>query len=222
MRGQSVGGFASKAIRASRKARSKIPSLAALRRLAGETQAARILQLELELREARQRLDEMTRLAHIDALSGLANRRAFDDEMRRTVDRAARYGTAAAVAIFDIDRFKAINDLYGHGVGDGVIVAVAQCLRSQVRASDFVARTGGDEFAIILANIDLEGARLRAERLREAVGRLEYRLGDVVIPVPVSVGVSAIEPNKGQCALHEADQAMYRQKRASRTIYVLG
>lgn len=164
----------------------------------------------------------MTRLAYLDELSGLANRRAFDDELRRTMDRATRYGMPAVVAIFDIDRFKVINDVFGHRAGDAVIAAVSNCLRTHVRASDFAARTGGDEFALILSNIDIEDGSQKIESLRRELGRLEYQFGTNSIQISVSVGISAIESGFGGCAMHEADLAMYRQKRASRTIYTLG
>jgi diguanylate cyclase (GGDEF)-like protein len=190
--------------------------------LTGQPRPSRLLRLEQELQEAKARLDAMTRLAYLDEMSGLANRRAFDDELRRTIDRATRYAMPAVVAIFDIDQFKAINDRYGHRAGDAVIVAVAQCLRTHVRASDFVARTGGDEFAVILSNIDLEDAGQKVEALRQAFGRIEYHFAAEPVHVSVSAGLSAIEAGFGQCPLHEADLAMYRQKRASRTIYTLG
>ena len=212
----------SKAPRVPRKLVTKRLKLAVPSGLTGHPRLSRVLRLELELQEAKKRLDDMTRLAYLDEMSGLANRRAFDDELRRTIDRATRYAMPAAVAIFDIDRFKAINDLYGHRAGDAVIVAVAQCLRTHVRASDFIARTGGDEFAVILSNIDLEDARQKVEALREAFRRIEYNFATEPVQVSVSVGVSAIEAGFGQCPLHEADLAMYRQKRASRTIYTLG
>jgi diguanylate cyclase len=189
---------------------------------AAQSRPSRLLRLERELQEARRRLDDMTRLAYLDEMSGLANRRAFDDELRRTIDRATRYAMPAVVAIIDLDRFKAINDLYGHRAGDAVIVAVAQCLRTHVRASDFVARTGGDEFGLILSNIGLDDAGQKIEMLRAELGRIEYSFGAEPVHVSVSVGISAIEAGFGRCPVHEADLAMYRQKRASRTIYTLG
>lgn len=185
----------------------------------GASDAARIAQLERELREARNRLAEMTRLAYVDSLSGLGNRRAFDEEMLRTIDRARRYQMPATVAVFDIDRFKEVNDLHGHDAGDAVIVAIAQCLRSQIRASDFVARIGGDEFAVILSNIAFEDACQRVELLREAVGCIEYKLHGEILRLSVSVGTSVVETQAGHQPLREADKAMYRQKRAARTIY---
>lgn len=183
---------------------------------------SRISRLEMELLQAKKQLRDMQRLAYLDEMSGLANRRAFDDEFRRTIDRATRYAMPAVVAIFDIDQFKAINDRYGHRAGDAVIVAVAQCLRTHVRASDFVARTGGDEFAVILSNIDFEDAGQKVVALREALSRIECQFAGEPIQVSVSAGLSAIDTGFGRCPLHEADLAMYRQKIASRTIYTLG
>ncbi|AMJ61644.1 GGDEF domain-containing protein [Bosea sp. PAMC 26642] len=186
---------------------------------AGSAANDRIAQLERELRDAHRRLAEMTRLAYVDSLSGLGNRRAFDDEMLRTVDRARRYQMPAVVALFDIDRFKEVNDLYGHDAGDAMIVAIGQCLRSQIRASDFVARIGGDEFAVILSNIAFEDACQRVELLSEAVCAIEYKLGGEMLQISVSVGTSAVEADPSHQPLRAADQAMYRRKRAARTIY---
>ncbi len=179
----------------------------------------KIASLERALLDARKRLDLMTRLAYVDSLSGLGNRRAFEDEMRRTQDRAARYGLPAAVAIFDIDAFKAINDLHGHEAGDVVIVAIGSCLRSQIRASDFVARIGGDEFAVILNNIDFEDALQRARAMKDSIAELDVVLNGLTLTVSTSVGVSAVHSSRPTDPLKEADLAMYRQKKAAKSIF---
>jgi diguanylate cyclase (GGDEF)-like protein len=179
----------------------------------------KIASLERALQDAERRLGTMTRLAYVDSLSGLGNRRAFEDEMRRTQDRAARYGFPAAVAIFDVDAFKAINDVHGHEAGDVVIVAIGSSLRSQIRASDFVARIGGDEFAVILNNIEFEDALSRIEAMRASVAALDVVLNGAHLSVSTSVGVSAIHSSRPTDPLREADQAMYRQKKAAKSIF---
>lgn len=179
----------------------------------------RIAALEKDLAEARRALAEMTELAHIDALSGLPNRRAFESELRRAQDRAARYQQRSAVAIFDINEFKSLNDRYGHAVGDAAIIAISTCLRDNVRASDFVSRMGGDEFAVILQNIDLMNAQLKISAIVISISNLNVCVDREIIRISASAGVAAIERGDGGDAINRADMMMYRQKRRSRTVY---
>ena len=130
-----------------------------------------------------------------------------------------RYGSGYCVAMMDIDEFKAINDAFGHDVGDTVIASVAetgaQAIRDRV---DAIGRLGGDEFAIVLPHVDLEGARQSVERIRESIEQRRFAADDREFSVSVSIGVA--EADAGDTApamqLKRADEALYRAKRSGR------
>ena len=161
----------------------------------------------------------MRRLALVDDLTGVANRRAFLERARLELTRAARYGLALSVAMLDIDRFKAVNDEFGHAGGDRVLKAVADALRKHVRVGvDEVGRLGGEEFAVLLPETAVEGAEIAAERLRWAIEALVVDLDGAAISVTVSFGVA--EPISGheklEAWMSRADGALYAAKRNGR------
>ena len=161
--------------------------------------------------------------AHHDDLTQLANRLMFQDKLRAAISTARTGGPGFAILCLDLDGFKPINDLHGHGFGDGVLVGVAQRLRESVRDSDTVARTGGDEFAIIqtMAGQPEEAVAL-AERLLETITR-PFELAGRHARIGVSVGI-ALCPEHGQTPdllLRNADQALYRAKKAGRKTWCL-
>ena len=166
-----------------------------------------------ELARAR---DEAERLARIDVLSGLANRRCFEEVAARELSRAQRYGLPLSILLIDIDRFKLVNDTHGHAAGDAVIRAVAAVSQSVVRDNDFVARIGGDEFSILLPGSGLDQALVVAERLRMRLATTPVEHGGDVLAFSVSVGVSqwvATDTDMGSL-LQRADQALYAAKQA--------
>lgn len=158
-----------------------------------------------------------------DPLTGLANRRYFDERLREETTRAARYALPVACLFIDIDGFKQINDTYGHQTGDRALVLVAACVRQQVRLGDTLARYGGEEFAALLQG-DLKDATVVAERVRQAVSALELLdESGMRIGLTVSIGVSARaskhrdDPSTpGATLIGEADRAMYLAKRHGR------
>ncbi|MEQ6341754.1 MAG: diguanylate cyclase [Gammaproteobacteria bacterium] len=164
-------------------------------------------------KQAEQHLEH---LALRDHLTGLYNRAAFNDALRRTLDAARRRGTRAALIYMDLDRFKPINDLYGHAVGDAVLQQVAMRLQRDVRSTDTVARLGGDEFAIILADVDnWIGAELVASKLAEALAE-PMSVQDLSLNIGASLGM-AIYPDVTTDEIDlvkHADDAMYRAKQA--------
>ena len=158
---------------------------------------------------------ELSSSALTDPLTGVANRRALSLELTRMLARAQREQRSVQVAFIDLDGFKAINDHYGHEVGDCFLVHIAKRIAGSVRAGDFVARYGGDEFVVITCNTGLDELRLRLERL--TVGRY-VRDGIVIDYSGASVGVaaSANDETNGEHLLARADAAMYATKKARR------
>lgn len=163
------------------------------------------------LRSAQEALAE---LANFDALTGLPNRRAFDQALEREWDLTTQDGSDSFVVVADLDRFKELNDLHGHAAGDEALRQVAQALRQVVRDTDVVARLGGDEFAVILVRCGGEAAaRGFHEAMRE---RLAERLRALPIPVEISIGHASLRASScGADALHAADLAMLAAKRRS-------
>ncbi len=178
---------------------------------------ARSVLLQLLGIEERERLHELARL---DALTGLDNRRQFDDTLLREWRRAKRMDEGLSVLLIDIDHFKRINDTYGHPTGDLYLREVAQTLaRCATRASDEIARYGGEEFAVVLPGASLEQARRIAQRMRIEVEDLRLASPAAGGVVTVSVGIGAAERIGGADPaplLRAADQALYEAKRGGR------
>jgi diguanylate cyclase (GGDEF)-like protein len=174
----------------------------------------------LALREA-----EMRRLASVDPLTGLANRRHFFSLAEAEVSRARRYGGPVALIMGDIDKFKRINDTRGHPAGDAVLTAVALCLESEARPNDTVARLGGEEFAVLLPGADAASALAVAERLRARVEGLELAWEGARVPVTISLGCASSVPGANdpqsplaffESMVRSADEALYAAKAAGR------
>jgi diguanylate cyclase (GGDEF)-like protein len=155
-------------------------------------------------------------LATTDGLTGLANRRHFLDLAERDVARARRSGRPFAVAIFDLDRFKVVNDQHGHHAGDDVLRAVAACTLANVRASDAVARYGGEEFAITFPEVGAADAEAAGERVRAALAALRVPVagGEVRVTVSLGVAVGVGPALELEGLLRRADAAQYRAKQA--------
>ena len=158
-------------------------------------------------------LEKLADEARTDALTGLLNRRGFDERAAPELARARRESTSIAIAAFDIDYFKRVNDEWGHEVGDRVLVRVAEVLLSQSREIDVVARFGGEEFVVLLPDADTEIAYKFAERVRALVAHDPEPLP----PVRASAGVTAaVAPATVEPLIHGADTALYGAKRAGR------
>jgi len=155
--------------------------------------------------------------ALFDGLTGIHNRRWFDDTLTRVVRRAAYDRTTLSVALLDIDHFKRFNDDYGHAAGDRVLQTVAKTLSTDLRPTDLVARFGGEEFVVILPGTDHVGACVALNRLREAVARTTVDCGETLPQVTISVGIATATPDEEPSQLvARADAAMYRAKQAGR------
>lgn len=180
--------------------------------LRGELQAAR-----QEIRSKQREMDVFVNEARIDPLTGVKNRRSFDEELSRCFAQRQRQGTHFSLILIDIDHFKKFNDVYGHLAGDLVLRSVAQTLASTFREMDLVCRYGGEEFAVICPGSRLLEAAAAAERIRQAVAAKSVVLKEGTVQVTVSLG--AAEVGSGEIAdglIQRADDALYSAKRAGR------
>jgi diguanylate cyclase len=170
-------------------------------------------------------VDALVDLSSRDALTGLANRRSFEVTLAREIDRVARSGEPALLLVLDIDHFKRVNDTYGHGAGDLVLKAVAGALVESVRPMDFVARIGGEEFAIVLPNCPSAFGETVAERIRRRVERMPVNVGPgQTLAVSVSIG-GAFAPQWVRSTpllwVERADQQLYKAKALGRNLVQL-
>lgn len=176
---------------------------------------AGIVRANLALSAERDRLvAELDRLARTDPLTGLPNRRVLEERLEEELHRSARSRRPFAFAILDVDRFKSINDTYGHPAGDEALTRFAATLRSQARHADFVARFAGDEFAVVLVDADATNARAILERMVQAVRELRLENG---APLTASAGGTLSYPvDSAETLLERADAALYQAKQAGR------
>ena len=178
-------------------------------------QAMNLLSLRQTQKDLTAALEKMTRLATLDDLTGLLNRRAFFDEAERQRSLVRRRKGSMCVAIIDIDHFKKVNDEHGHAAGDAVLKAVARTLREGLRDSDLVGRIGGEEFALAMPFTRLQDAIRRLQQLRQGVA-LQKAVGG--IRVTLSGGIGELEDGQESIAvaLKRADEALYRAKTSGR------
>jgi diguanylate cyclase (GGDEF)-like protein len=158
------------------------------------------------------------RAASTDALTGLANRRTLVGEGRWRIDRARRLGQPLALAVIDIDRFKGINDRFGHEVGDRVLRQVADLLAQAAGENDLVARQGGEEFVMVLHDTDLPAAYTGLDELRRRIAASSLETSGAVVRVTVSIGLTALADDDSGLddPLRRADAALYRAKSGGR------
>lgn len=170
--------------------------------------------LKTQLFQLQARFGEMERLAHQDALTGLANRRRMETRLAQQAEQFQQYGLCWAVILFDIDHFKRVNDAHGHEQGDFVLQETARLMQYELRGTDQLARWGGEEFLILAGHSDLVHARALAERLRLLLAR--HSFGEVGA-LTASFGVAAYRDGESVSALMQrADEALYRAKRAGK------
>ncbi len=161
---------------------------------------------------------ELMYLASVDPLTGSANRRSFVEQSQAEIARAERYGRPLSILMLDVDRFKAINDTYGHEAGDKVLRAIGATLRASLRPTDIVGRLGGEEFAILLVETALPDAARLAENLRAELAALAIAHGDETLTFTASFGVAPLAGGRDglENALRVADSLLYEAKRAGR------
>lgn len=178
----------------------------------------RIKELQDELRTKNEQLKLLTRT---DPLTGIANRRHFMESLQSEFRRAQRYRSALAFMMADLDRFKSINDTYGHLFGDQALIAVSCAFTEALREHDLVGRYGGEEFGMLLPETDLAGAAVVAERCRSMIEscKLSTNNGDSTISITVSLGVAAIPAAKIEAPddlIRVADEALFAAKQGGR------
>ena len=174
------------------------------------------LELQQHVMEAQQH--ELERLARIDPMTELLNHRSFFAEADRALEWVRRTGQPAAMILFDLDRFKVLNDTQGHAAGDAALIAVAELLRAEHRANDAIGRLGGEEFALVVRDADIAAGRRAAERLRAALAALEVLHDGTTISLTASFGVAELcaTDDRPDAAVRRADAAMYAAKRLGR------
>ncbi len=161
--------------------------------------------------EFRRLLRHQTELSRIDSLTGILNRRAFQEAGDLEINRLRRYGRPLTLAFMDLDDFKAVNDKLGHAAGDAVLTSVAQCLKSELRVTDFVSRLGGDEYGVLLPETGTLGAEKVLSRLKDALLR-EMSISKWPVTFSIGVVTCTSAPAGMQHLLHLADQLMYDAK----------
>ncbi len=162
--------------------------------------------------------EEIYRMTIVDGLTQIYNKRYLLEFMEREMSRCQRYGRPLSVAMIDIDRFKKVNDTYGHIAGDHVIKEVAGCIRTRVRKEQCFARYGGEEFVLVMPETEPEKVLVFAEKLRGLVEALRIGFEDVVIPITISLGVARMSPHMTDpnMFLEAADAKLYEAKSAGR------
>lgn len=166
---------------------------------------------------------KLSQYATMDALTGLGNRRALAAQAGQWTSWAARYGSALTFLLIDVDRFKKMNDAWGHAAGDKVLIAIADVIRGSLRSADLVARYGGDEFAVLAPELEPDDAHIVADRLVAAIRSVRVDAGDgAYVTVTVSVGIATAfdppdsPPRALDVMLSAADRSLYAAKKAGR------
>jgi diguanylate cyclase len=181
----------------------------------------RIADLEREAQELHSKLDREKHGARLDPLTGIANRKSFDERFTQEIARLAQGGPSLVMLLWDIDSFKVINDSYGHRAGDRVLQSVAACFTTALRGSDFVARIGGEEFAVLLSGLKLAEALNIANQVRTAIAALRFHFRGTPVRVTISCGVTELHQNDApNAAFDRADAALYRAKHGGKNLCV--
>lgn len=163
------------------------------------------------------RSETFEQAALTDALTGMNNRRYFDDALKEYLREFARIDKPIGLMILDLDHFKNVNDTHGHDTGDEVLRSVAKCLKDFTRYHDVAARLGGEEFAVVAPNLDLETLGKLADRIRRAVSALTITSGNVALKVTTSVGLAVWDRKESSEEFFKrADRNLYKAKREGR------
>lgn len=177
----------------------------------------KVTALESDGNLLRSKLEETQKQAMRDVLTGIPNRQAYEERLASEIARSKRYGTPLSMVVWDVDKFKSVNDNYGHAGGDRVLKVVAELLSSRVRETDFVARYGGEEFVMLMPETNAEQAVQVANKLRSDIEQTPFHFHDTRVPVTISAGVAQYHKDEMVTSLFErADAALYAAKEAGR------
>lgn len=188
----------------------------------GDKEIARIgIALNTTISALKERDEALRRMANHDGLTGLMNRKYFVERLEHEISRIARGGPSAALFFFDLDRFKYINDTYGHAAGDRLLIQVANLLTQRMREHDLVARFGGDEFTLLAYNVEMEGAREIAESFIELMRDFTFYEGGGTLKIHFSIGITVINDGSHSAndCLKEADAAVHQSKARGRNCF---
>jgi diguanylate cyclase (GGDEF)-like protein/PAS domain S-box-containing protein len=182
----------------------------------------KVLERTAELQKTAVNLQEanelLTTLATEDGLTGLKNRRVFQERLDQEVQRSIRYGLPLSLMLLDVDHFKQYNDRFGHPAGDEVLKTVGEILMQSARATDLVARYGGEEFAVIMINTDQENSTVLAERVRQSIEQMKWDLRQITASIGVAtLGLEVAAPLE---FVRAADAALYQAKHQGRNVVV--
>jgi diguanylate cyclase len=185
-----------------------------------ERMRTRIAELERETTELHSELDSEKHSARIDPLTGIANRKSFEERFTQEIAKMPAV-EPAVMLLWDLDNFKIINDSYGHRAGDRVLKSVAACFTAAVRGNDFVARIGGEEFVMLLSDAKAAQAMLIANQIRSAVEALRFHFRGTPVRVTASYGLTELlEQDGAGSAFDRADSALYRAKHSGKNLCV--
>jgi diguanylate cyclase (GGDEF)-like protein len=162
------------------------------------------------------------RAAQKDPLTGINNRAAMDSALAREIEMARRHRTPLSLIVMDIDKFKKINDTFGHATGDSIIKSFTEVVNQVIRKTDMFFRYGGEEFVVVTGNTGQDGAMRLAERIRREIEKMEVRLPQRRLHVTVSLGVASLNGNEdGKSLFERADNALYQAKHSGRNCVCL-
>ncbi len=173
--------------------------------------------MKVEAYDLHKRVEDEQSRAQVDALTRLANRLAYDERMQQEFNRWQRYNKPLTICIIDIDKFKNVNDKYGHKVGDKVLRTVAELCDSRVRETDFLARYGGEEFVLLLPETSLEQSITLADNLRKEVEKCNFHYAKDPVAITISCGLAEFKQGDTPDSVFvRADQALYAAKEGGR------
>ncbi|MGV3742076.1 MAG: GGDEF domain-containing protein [Burkholderiaceae bacterium] len=199
-----------------------------IERAAKEECDAKIKDVALQLAQARiheleEKLAQMSKLAHEDALTGILNRRGSEAAFARELSRCRRQKTSLCVALLDIDNFKRINDEYGHATGDAALVHFARIVGSAMRTSDIFARIGGEEFLLILPDTEPQQAEHTMMRVQKTLASAALRIGHAELSLTFSVGIAQFQPEDvAERLIDRADFSVRSAKQKGKNCIVCG
>ena len=179
--------------------------------------STQVINMEKETQDLKKRLDENKQKLIFDTLTGIHNRMAYNDHIKKLMARWQRYEERFCYAIIDIDHFKNVNDTYGHNTGDKVLKLVATIMKKNIRESDTLFRIGGEEFVLILPNTKLDQAAPTIEKIRKAVGSSGFRFKEDKVVIHISAGLTEVNESDSEESLYErADKGLYQAKETGR------